>query len=114
MSMRPSVVSGPAEAAREFAADVEYYLTQQPRQLPSRYFYDALGSALFDAICRLPWYRVTRAELRLLTDRGGGIVHRVGPPSDNAEVGGGNGGKPIPPVEAGGPAGRPPLGAPPP
>ena len=31
-----------------------------------RYLYDALGSALFDAICRLPWYRITRAETRLL------------------------------------------------
>jgi dimethylhistidine N-methyltransferase len=29
--------------------------------------YDALGSALFDAICELPWYGITRAEMRLLT-----------------------------------------------
>ena len=49
-----------------FAADVQYYLTQDPRQLPSRYLYDALGSALFEAICRLPWYSLTRAEGRLL------------------------------------------------
>ena len=48
-----------------FAADVAEYLQRTPRQLPSRYFYDALGSALFDAICRLPWYRVTRAETAL-------------------------------------------------
>ena len=53
-------------ATAQFASDVEYYLTLEPRQLPSRYLYDALGSALFEAICRLPWYRVTRAELRLL------------------------------------------------
>ena len=39
-----------ATAAKEFAADVEYYLTLEPRQLPSRYLYDPLGSALFDAI----------------------------------------------------------------
>lgn len=38
-----------------------------PRQLPSRHLYDALGSALFDAICELPWYGITRAEGRLLT-----------------------------------------------
>ena len=43
-------------ATAQFASDVQYYLQQQPRQLPSRYFYDDLGSALFDAICRLPWY----------------------------------------------------------
>ena len=33
-----------------FASDVHYYLTLQPRQLPSRYLYDALGSALFEGI----------------------------------------------------------------
>ena len=46
--------------AVQFAVDVHYYLLQSPRQLPSRYFYDELGSALFEAICRLPWYRITR------------------------------------------------------
>src|SRR5581483_7787362 len=50
----------------DFAADVRYYLSLDPRQLPSRYLYDALGSALFEAICWLPWYRITRAEERLL------------------------------------------------
>ena len=57
----------------QFATDVEYYLSQQPRQLPSRYFYDALGSALFEAICRLPWYGITRAELRLIERHGRAI-----------------------------------------
>src|SRR5258707_406878 len=32
------------------AGDVQYYLTLTPRQLPSRYFYDPLGSALFEAV----------------------------------------------------------------
>ena len=49
-----------------FAADVRHFLMQEPRQLPSRYLYDDLGSALFEAICRLPWYPLTRAEFRLL------------------------------------------------
>ena len=48
------------------AGDVQYYLTLAPRQLPSRYFYDPLGSALFEAICELPWYRITKAERALL------------------------------------------------
>ena len=51
---------------RGFAADVRHDLTQRPRQLPSRYLYDDLGSALFEVICRLPWYPLTRAEMRLL------------------------------------------------
>ncbi|PYS94930.1 MAG: L-histidine N(alpha)-methyltransferase [Acidobacteria bacterium] len=68
--MTPTVLTTPARATpgsvSGFANDVRHYLTQHPRQLPSRYLYDDLGSALFEAICRLPWYPLTRAELRLL------------------------------------------------
>ena len=39
----------------EFAEAARFYLQLEPRQLPSRFLYDALGSALFDAICHLPW-----------------------------------------------------------
>ncbi len=46
-----------------FAADLADALRRQPRQIPSTYLYDELGSALFEAICRLPWYRITRAEI---------------------------------------------------
>ena len=52
--------------AHDFAEAARFYLQLNPRQLPSRFLYDALGSALFDAICHLPWYRITEAELRLL------------------------------------------------
>ena len=65
MFMPPSAAPDSAagrSAIQAFAGDVEYYLTLTPRQLPSRYLYDALGSALFEAICELPWYRITRAE----------------------------------------------------
>ena len=55
-----------ARALDQFTADVREFLSRRPRQLPSRYLYDGLGSALFDAICHLPWYGVTRAERRLL------------------------------------------------
>jgi dimethylhistidine N-methyltransferase len=66
---------GRDQASRvQFASDVQYYLTQQPRQLPSRYFYDELGSALFEAICQLPWYGITRAETRLLAAHGPEIL----------------------------------------
>jgi len=55
-----------SRSASGFAGDVRHFLTQRPRQLPSRYLYDDVGSALFEAICRLPWYPLTRAEMRLL------------------------------------------------
>ncbi len=78
---------------RQFAADVEYYLTQNPRQLPSRYFYDELGSALFEAICRLPWYPITRSESGLLAAHGAAILRRVAPLSAIVELGSGSGEK---------------------
>jgi L-histidine N-alpha-methyltransferase len=59
-----------------FAEDVEYYLSLTPRQLPSRYLYDELGSALFDAICHLPWYHVARTERQLLNIHARSILSR--------------------------------------
>lgn len=82
----------PAEIGR-FAADVEYYLMQEPRQLPSRYLYDPLGSALFEAICHLPWYRITRAEERLLAAHGAEVLRHVAPLSAIVELGSGSGEK---------------------
>ena len=79
--------------AKAFADDVQYYLSLQPRQLPSRHLYDALGSALFEAICRLPWYRITRAETRLLDLHGRGIFRHLDPLSTLAELGPGSGEK---------------------
>jgi dimethylhistidine N-methyltransferase len=98
--MRHSVASDDTSAA-QFGVDVEYYLVQQPRQLPSRYFYDALGSALFDAICRLPWYRITRAEMRLLAEHGRAIFDAWKHGDTIVELGGGNGDKLLTLVEAG-------------
>jgi L-histidine N-alpha-methyltransferase len=77
----------------QFATDVHYYLLQNPRQLPSRYFYDDLGSALFEAICRLPWYRITRAESRLLASHGGDILRRLRSTGTIVELGSGSGDK---------------------
>src|SRR5437667_10077707 len=76
----------------KFALDVRYYLSLEPRQLPSRYLYDELGSALFEAICRLPWYPITRAEERLLARRGTEILRRAAP-STIVELGAGSGEK---------------------
>ena len=63
--------------SREFAADVRRDLALTPKQLQSKYLYDALGSSLFEAICRLPWYRITRAESRLLRRHADAIVGRA-------------------------------------
>jgi dimethylhistidine N-methyltransferase len=94
--MRPSVAPDSAAGRGElaaFAGDVEYYLTLTPRQLPSRYFYDALGSALFEAICELPWYPITRAERALLARHGREILARVDRLTALIELGPGSGDK---------------------
>ena len=49
-----------------FANDVRAGLTRQPKTLSPKYFYDDLGSRLFEAICWLPEYYVTRAESEIL------------------------------------------------
>ncbi|HEY2530758.1 MAG TPA: L-histidine N(alpha)-methyltransferase [Xanthobacteraceae bacterium] len=57
-----------AEAANSFAADVIAGLTTTPKQLSPKYFYDSIGSALFDRITQLPEYYPTRCELALLEE----------------------------------------------
>lgn len=84
----------PEEAARsEFAIDVRRGLSQPRRTLPARYFYDALGSLLFEAICRLPWYPITRAESALIDRYAGEMVGRVPGLDRLVELGCGSGDK---------------------
>src|SRR5262249_35655991 len=94
--MRPSVASADsstAAATQAFADAVQYYLALTPRQLPSEFLYDSLGSALFDAICQLPWYRITRSDRALLDRHSADILSRVDPLSTGVELGPGSGGK---------------------
>ena len=78
---------------REVAADLREHLTRTPRQLPASYLYDALGSALFEAICHLPWYPIPRAETSLLTTHGAHIFALAGRPARVVELGPGGGDK---------------------
>ena len=72
--MKPAI----AQLTAQFATDVRADLSSTPKQLQSKYLYDALGSSLFDAICRLPWYRITRAESALLAKHADAIVASIG------------------------------------
>jgi dimethylhistidine N-methyltransferase len=74
-------------------ADILHGLSLQPRQLPSKYFYDARGSALFEQITRQPEYYPTRTELQLLQDVSGEIARAVGPRVHVVELGSGSGRK---------------------
>ena len=77
----------------EFAADVQRDLALEPKQLQSKYLYDALGSSLFEAICRLPWYPVTRAESRLLARHATEVVGALKGQTTIVELGCGSGEK---------------------
>ncbi|MDR6978018.1 L-histidine N-alpha-methyltransferase [Streptomyces sp. 3330] len=55
-------------------ADVRHGLTETPKTLPPKWFYDAHGSELFEQITELPEYYPTRAEREILVDRAGEIA----------------------------------------
>ena len=89
---RRSIREVPDEHAG-LADAVRFYLQLSPRQLPSRLLYDALGSRLFDAICHLPWYGITGAELELLERHGATIGRVLGRGGRVVELGSGSGEK---------------------
>ena len=63
-----------AQTADSLAVDVRRGLMAEPKQLFPKYFYDALGSQLFDAICLLPEYYLTRAENEIFASHAREIV----------------------------------------
>ena len=81
-------------AAYEFAAEVRAGLTRAgQKELPSKYLYDDVGSALFEVISHLPEYGLTRADERLLRRHACDIVDRLDSPVAVAELGSGSGKK---------------------
>jgi L-histidine Nalpha-methyltransferase len=76
--------------AASFAQDVAEGLRSKPKRLPSKYFYDNVGSALFDAITQLPEYYLTRAETEILREWGWQIVRLLDAPVDFLELGSGS------------------------
>lgn len=76
-----------------FADEVRRGLSLRPKELNPAYFYNALGSRLFDAICCLPWYKITQTELHLLGEHAEQIVSGLPDPACLIELGCGNGEK---------------------
>jgi len=67
-----------APANEEFCEQVIAGLSQEPRTLPCKFFYDEIGSALFSRICELPEYYITRTEMQILRERGAEIAAALG------------------------------------
>lgn len=80
------------EEAR-FAADVRKGLSMPRKALPPKYLYDLRGSTLFDRICDLPEYYLTRAETRILDANAGEIAGLMGPGTTLIEFGSGSSAK---------------------
>ena len=78
-----------APATASFRDDVLSGLARSPKQLPPKYFYDAVGSSLFDAICGLEEYYPTRTETALLERHRAEIVAQLGTQSALIEFGSG-------------------------
>ena len=62
-----------------FLRDVHTSLDATPKSLPSKYFYDQTGSALFDQICELEEYYLTRTEIAILQAHAAEMAECLGP-----------------------------------
>jgi L-histidine Nalpha-methyltransferase len=94
MASAPRIIAANTapEIITEFASDVVVGLSQPgQKELPSKYLYDEVGSGLFDVICLLPEYGLSRAGMRLLQRHSSEIVARLQSPVVVAELGSGSG-----------------------
>ena len=72
-------LSSPSDGGLELISDAKAGLTDMPKHLPSKWFYDPRGSRLFEDITRLPEYYLTRAETEILEVHADDIVGSVRP-----------------------------------
>lgn len=91
-SERPLRSIAPVES-RELLSDVLNGLTSSPKTLPAKLFYDDEGARLFERICTLDEYYLTRSELSILRQRVGEIAELAGPHCALVEYGSGAGSK---------------------
>ena len=73
----PQQISAPESS--DFLAEVIVGLSSNPHTLPCKYFYDERGAALFQKICELPEYYITRTEIDILDRNRGEIASQLGP-----------------------------------
>jgi L-histidine N-alpha-methyltransferase len=74
-----SHLTEPTDYHAQLLEDVHHGFTSYRKHLPSQYFYDARGSALFEEITQLPEYYLTRAETEILNEHANEIMQRVQP-----------------------------------
>jgi dimethylhistidine N-methyltransferase len=70
--------------------EIESGLMQQPAHAAPKYFYDRLGSHLFEAITELPEYYPTRTEAAIFASHGAAMARRIGAGATLIDLGAGN------------------------
>jgi dimethylhistidine N-methyltransferase len=90
MNIQTAIRAPAIDTANEFAADVIAGLSAKPKSLPPKYFYDLVGSGLFDRITRLPEYYPTRSELSLLDKHAPEMASLLPPGAALVEFGSGS------------------------
>lgn len=88
MAHRPSVIPA-KEASDHLSADVLGGLRKPPKELSLVWFYDELGSSLFDSICELPEYYITRTELGVMQMHATEVARCIGAHAGLIEFGNG-------------------------
>src|SRR4029077_20830352 len=91
-SLTTSQRTSTAESS-DFLADVIPGLSSNPRTLPCKYFYDERGAALFQRICELPEYYITRTEIDILDRNRAEIASQIGANTELIGLGTGAGTK---------------------
>jgi L-histidine N-alpha-methyltransferase len=86
----PVALADLAPDRARFRADVWAGLEQPQKTLPCKYFYDARGSSLFEAICELPEYYPTRTELSIMDAYAAAMADQLGPGCLLVEYGSGS------------------------
>ena len=79
--------------ADRFLEEVTEGLSRPRKALPPKYFYDERGAGLFEAICELPEYYLTRAELAIMAEHAGEMAGHLGRDCAVIEYGSGSGRK---------------------
>src|SRR5947209_15512614 len=79
-----------ADEAEQFRAEVLRGLRQPVKELPCKYFYDETGSRLFEQICELEEYYLTRTELEIMRKHAGEMAELLGPDCLLVEYGSGS------------------------
>lgn len=90
VALARSHIALPQSSDTEFKADVLAGLSAAPKRLQAKYFYDGVGSQLFERITEVPEYYPTRTEMKILRDHAADIAKLIAPGSALVEFGSGS------------------------